>query len=81
MADRGQNNTSHTHCECKTDKERVQELTQTICNRVTSILDHHPNFSSFIEVQLLSFQNEIDIFLNRLFEAQRQHSIKVSIIC
>ena len=80
MANQSQNNHLHTHCECQVDKERVKKLTQTICTDMTNILDSHPNFASFIEAHLLSFQQEMELFLNRLFEAQARHSIKVSII-
>ena len=64
-------------CFCDTDSNRVKNLSSAINDTILSLLDSNPNFSSFVEVQLLSFQRELSLFVRRLFEAKRQNSIKV----
>ena len=64
-------------CFCDNDKDRVKTLSAAIHQHLTNLLDSNPSFSSFLEVQLLSFQRELSLFVRRLFEARRQNSIKV----
>ena len=65
------------HCDCLNDQSRAKELNLTITNNIANILNSHPHFSSFIEVQLLAFQHEIRLFTRRLFEAENRRAIKV----
>ena len=86
MGDSNQNSEDETSpdnhpnfvCECDTDKERVKNLSLSINKNIISILDSNPNFSSFVEVQLLSFKRELSLFIRRLFEAKQQNAIKVT---
>ena len=85
MADSNQNSEDETGpddhpnsvCACDEDKDRVKHLSSAINHQILDVLDSNPDFSSFVEVQLLSFQRELSLFIRRLFDAKRQNSIKV----